>query len=493
MNHSKLLARLTLVIALALLVSIGLTMPVAAQEDETARVDVILTGLDTEFGAIGDWEASLYAGPTEGEETDGRFTEWITAEAGQVTLMIPDDLTDDATVPWDETNEVYVRIRTTNDDAYPTFDLVTQAFTLSERYYTVEIELDYEIDTTSQDDTVVEISLNATDITFGEIDAWEASLYEGATPGEETDGRFTEWIEADNDTVTINLPEDLDNDEAPFDVQDDVYVRLRSLNDAYPEFDVVTPPFTLVENELTEISLSVTTSVRDEALPEDPEPVEPAPVEPTPPAPPVERPPVPLPEDPTGYSVYTVVAGDTLSNIAFRAYGDARRFPEIVRATNSLAPRDARLNRIFDPNVLRIGWNIAIPGPQFRPEPVVAPAPPVDPTVPDVDETIAIGVPTPVRFIVGDQAGAFDTYLISFETTTDVAVSMSYAPAGPLYSPGVGFNVWGEGRRVAESDLVNGQLPEEAVFTALAGEVYEIQVYNYIHGQAVGYQLTVTQ
>ncbi len=480
MNRKRLLVSLTLTIALALIAGIGLTMPVAAQEDEAARVDVILIGLDAEFGAIGNWEASLYAGPTEGEETDGRFTEWIAAEAGQVTLMIPDDLADDADVPWDETDEVYVRLRTTNDDAYPTFDLVTQAFTLAERYYTVQIALGFDVDGTPNDETLVEITLDAADVTFGEIDMWEASLYEGVTIGEETDGRFTEWIEADNDTVSIELPDALDNDEAPFD-SEEVYVRLRSLNDAYPEFDMVTLPFTLVENFWTMITLSVSTSVQDQALPVDP-PAPPVPV------PPVERPPVPLPEDPTGYSVYTIVAGDTLSNIAFRAYGDARRFPEIVRATNSLAPRDERLNTIVNPNVLRIGWNIAIPGPEFDPQPV----PPVDPTEPAVEEPIAIGVPTPVRFLVGDQTGVFDTYLLTFEMNTEVTVSMSYGPAGPIFAPGVGFNIWGEGERIAESELVDGQLPEVATFTALAGEVYEIQVYNYIHGETVGYQLTVT-
>ena len=86
---------------------------------------------------------------------------------------------------------------------------------------------------------------------FGFTNQWEASLYKGAIPGQETEGRFTEWKPAVNGVVTFDLPEEVrENLEAPFGVPNDTYVRIRTLqNNIYPTFDLVTEPFTLEVNE----------------------------------------------------------------------------------------------------------------------------------------------------------------------------------------------------------------------------------------------------
>jgi LysM repeat protein len=67
-----------------------------------------------------------------------------------------------------------------------------------------------------------------------------------------------------------------------------------------------------------------------------------------PPPPPV---PVAAATDPQ-YTQYTVVAGDSLSLIAQRVYGDLFQWPRIYQANQ---------DRIGNPNVLEIGWSLRIP------------------------------------------------------------------------------------------------------------------------------------
>lgn len=70
-----------------------------------------------------------------------------------------------------------------------------------------------------------------------------------------------------------------------------------------------------------------------------PEPVQEVPIEPTPPP---ER-------------IYVVVSGDSLSKIAKREYGDARKWPLIFEANK---------NAIKDPNLIFPGQRLIIPEPE---------------------------------------------------------------------------------------------------------------------------------
>ncbi len=54
----------------------------------------------------------------------------------------------------------------------------------------------------------------------------------------------------------------------------------------------------------------------------------------------------------TGQQVYKVVSGDTLSGIARRHLGSAGRWPDIWNANK---------NRIADPNLIEIGWELVLP------------------------------------------------------------------------------------------------------------------------------------
>lgn len=83
---------------------------------------------------------------------------------------------------------------------------------------------------------------------FGSTTSWEASLYSGTEPGEETNGRFTEWKTAVGNIVIFDLPEDvLENENAPFCQERNMYARLRT-TEGYPSLDLVSQPITLAYN-----------------------------------------------------------------------------------------------------------------------------------------------------------------------------------------------------------------------------------------------------
>jgi hypothetical protein len=212
-------------------------------EHESATVTVHLMDLGGEFGAPGPWEASLYAGAEPGQETSGRFTEWMPVQDGAVVFVLPDDVLEGEEAPWDE--EAYVRVRSVGEDAYPTFDLVGRPFILTDG---AEVMSHVTISrmAVETDEATVTVTLTDMGLEFGAIVGWEASLYVGAEIGAETSGRFTDWVTVDNDQVTFTLPQDvLENQEAPWNVPDDTYVRVRSGPEEYPTFDLVSVPFTL--------------------------------------------------------------------------------------------------------------------------------------------------------------------------------------------------------------------------------------------------------
>ncbi len=106
--------------------------------------------------------------------------------------------------------------------------------------------------------------------------------------------------------------------------------------------------------------------------------------------------------------IYTVQPGDTLWSIARARLGDPGRRDEIAAASRSLVQRDGR--RLTDPDVIEVGWTLAIPGtpavpggpatpgaaaaPVAPPPPQSAVAPPaVVPHVPVPPVTPAVPVP----------------------------------------------------------------------------------------------------
>jgi len=242
-----------------------LVVPAFAQDDmmEETVVVINLSDLGMDFGAADSWEGSLYAGAVDGEETSGRFTEWVAAEDGVVMFSLPADVREGDMAPFDEEDATYIRVRSTGEETYPSFDFVGMPFTLTEGTHVATVGFQGVNMTMPGETTEVTIHLEDFREGFGAVDAWEASIYGGAVAGEETSGRFTEWVVAEDGMVSFTLPDDVrEGDTASFDAEMDTYIRVRSVGDeAYPSFDFVARPFTLVEGEMVETMLFITGSV----------------------------------------------------------------------------------------------------------------------------------------------------------------------------------------------------------------------------------------
>jgi hypothetical protein len=221
-----------------------------------ATVTITLADMGLEFGAIEGWQASLYAGAEIGAETSGRFTAWVAVDNDQVTFTLPQDVLENQEAPWDVPDDTYVRVRS-GPEEYPTFDLVSDPFTLSSGHYAVHFDIDSVNEFMGHNETLAAAHETATVTVhlmdmggeFGAPGLWEASLYAGAEPGQETSGRFTDWMPVQNGDVVFVLPDDVrEGDEAPWG--DEIYVRVRSVGeDAYPTFDLVGRPFILTDGQ----------------------------------------------------------------------------------------------------------------------------------------------------------------------------------------------------------------------------------------------------
>lgn len=113
------------------------------------------------------------------------------------------------------------------------------------------------------------------------------------------------------------------------------------------------------------------------------------------PEPPAQPPPIPEPGD---QFVYTVVSGDTLSTIAKR-YGITLR--ELIEA-----------NDIEDPNFIRVGQKLVIPGIVKPPKPT--PTPPPEPPAPPQPEPTPPPAPAPGPPIVGPKNAIRAIYVSYF-------------------------------------------------------------------------------
>jgi hypothetical protein len=275
--------RLVTMLAVALIFIGGYRFANASvNQDEQATVTVTLSDMGLEFGAVGPWEAALYSGPVEGEETLGGFTDWKeVGEDDQVVFNLPEDILDEMEAPWGEMNGTYVRIRTIFPNQVvgvpieyvPAFDMVSDPFTLNdEGDYHVEFSIDSsyeetgpnggEVDGIVQEGSIITVRLIDLGGEFGALDSWAAALFTGANPGEEASDPFTDWKVAMDGVVEFTLPDDvMEEATAPWD--EEIYVRVRSLqpfilgNGIYPAFDLVGRPFILTQGIDVESTITV--------------------------------------------------------------------------------------------------------------------------------------------------------------------------------------------------------------------------------------------
>lgn len=86
-------------------------------------------------------------------------------------------------------------------------------------------------------------------------------------------------------------------------------------------------------------------------------------------------------QQPSNGRTHTVMAGDTLSQIAQDRLGDAEKYPDIFEASRHTRQADGR--QLSDPDLIYPGWQLTIPSPTARttaPPPTATPPPPVPDT-----------------------------------------------------------------------------------------------------------------
>jgi hypothetical protein len=93
--------------------------------------------------------------------------------------------------------------------------------------------------------------------------------------------------------------------------------------------------------------------------------------------------------------------------------------------------------------------------------------------------------------IAGNRGGAFAYYTLYYPGDgSTVRLSATFSPADPILNRGQGFNVYLNGRLIAQStpDAKN-VMRQAAEFSRTLGGTFLIQVYNYNHGVTAGFTL----
>jgi hypothetical protein len=96
----------------------------------------------------------------------------------------------------------------------------------------------------------------------------------------------------------------------------------------------------------------------------------------------------------------------------------------------------------------------------------------------------------PVRAtLAGNHGGAFVRYEHAFAASGPVTLKMWFNPYSPLIAQGVGFNVYGPAGTIAQGKFAGTQGGLAATFAAVAGQTYQVQVYNYLDNLTVSFEL----
>lgn len=89
--------------------------------------------------------------------------------------------------------------------------------------------------------------------------------------------------------------------------------------------------------------------------------------------------------------------------------------------------------------------------------------------------------------LVGSSAGAYERYMVTYNTADLATLVMTYSPTDSIISRGVGFRVYGPSGEVALNKDTSTLGTITATFTPVAGQQYLVQVENYIPGLGITY------
>lgn len=167
------------------------------------------------------------------------------------------------------------------------------------------------------------------------------------------------------------------------------------------------------------------------------------------------------------HSRYTVVKGDTLSEIAQEHLDDADAWPRIFEASRTLAQPNGR--RLTDPDLILPGWHVLIPAAaEATPELPASPQPEQAETTPQTAKPSPAGAvpsatatPTPVSA----------TSPATSETAVAVPVAPSSAPAtpAPSASPTVSTDVSSDDKPASEASDRDADAPAPWLLAGLTG------------------------
>jgi hypothetical protein len=111
-----------------------------------------------------------------------------------------------------------------------------------------------------------------------------------------------------------------------------------------------------------------------------------------------------------------------------------------------------------------------------------------------ISETIAVETPAVVvpmtGVIMGNAAGSFNRFAVTYATAASVTLDLYYTPADDLISQGVDLHVYGlDGEVALDSAKSDGNGVLELSFTPVAGQMYQFVVENYIPDLLISYNI----
>ncbi|MHB1354685.1 MAG: hypothetical protein ACYCZF_01770 [Anaerolineae bacterium] len=111
----------------------------------------------------------------------------------------------------------------------------------------------------------------------------------------------------------------------------------------------------------------------------------------------------------------------------------------------------------------------------------------------DESESVAVPAETaswPVTgSLIGNHGGAFARYAFTFNSTAPVTLVMHMMPYDMVIANGAGFTVYGPNGMAVKAPVTGANNELKVTFTPLVGAEYVVQIFNYLEGFPIYYNL----